>query len=64
MYMRISLTEAFIINRVAGTHAYLTADAHLVTVNALLLVAKGIPTFELTKLKSVTAGNMEVHMHA
>ena len=59
MYMRSSLTEACIIDRVAGAHTYLTADAHLVTVNAPTLVAKGIPTSELTKLKSVTARNIE-----
>ena len=34
---------------------YLVADSHLVTVKAPTLVAKGIPSFELTKLKSVTA---------
>ena len=37
--------------------AYFVADSHLVTVSAPTLVAKGIPTSELTKLKSVTAAN-------
>ena len=40
-------------------HIYLAADAHLVTVKALSLVAKGIPTSELTKLKSVTASKIK-----
>ena len=47
------------INRVARVHTYPAADSHLVTVNAPSLVAKGIPAFELTKLKTVTAGNIE-----
>ena len=34
---------------------YLAADPHLVTVNAPTFVAKVILTFELTKLKFVTA---------
>ena len=34
---------------------YLVADPHWVTVKALILVAKGTSTAELTKLKSVTA---------
>ena len=60
MYMGISLMEAHIINsRVARAHTYLAADAHLVTVKAPTLVAKGIPTSELRKLKSVTARNIE-----
>ena len=59
MYMGSSLTEACIINRVARANTHLVADSHLVRVKAPSLVAKGIPTPELTKLKSVTARNIE-----
>jgi len=45
------------------SHTYLLADSHLVTVSAFGLVANGIPTTELTKLKSVTA-KMESKEHA
>ena len=38
---------------------YLAADSQLVTVKAPTLVAKGIPIFELTKLKSVTASAIQ-----
>ena len=38
---------------------YLDADSHLVTVNAPILVAKEIAAFELTKLKSITARNIQ-----
>ena len=41
---------------------YLAADAHLVTVKAPTFVAKGIPTSELTKLKSVTARNIHLYV--
>ena len=58
MYTGSSLTEACIVNRVARAHTYLTADSHLVTVKEPTLVAKGIPVFELTKLKSITARNI------
>ena len=46
------------------SYTYLVADPQLVTVNALILVAKGTPTAELTKLKSVTAKNGITYMHS
>ena len=59
MYMGISPTETCIIDRAARTHMYLSADSQLVTVSAPMLVAKGIPIFELTKLKSVTTSAIQ-----